>query len=98
VLNLVDVRKWNYGEYSSGNYGAHTVAVDVGSLTLYFSYNTVVAFRDNVDFQISENVWSRTTGKHLNWLDPDKSKRLPNSEFEERLENVLRRHGLTVRR
>ena len=32
---------------------------------------------------ISENCWGATTGKHLNFIDRDKSKRLPRWEFEE---------------
>lgn len=38
--NILDVRKWNYGEYSSDNYGAHSTAISLGDRTLYFSYNT----------------------------------------------------------
>lgn len=93
---MVEVSKWNYSNYSSGNYGAHTIAVSVGRLTLFFSYNTVVAFKDGFNFVISENVWSRTTGKHLNWIDDDKSQRIPHFEFEKKLEEVLKRHDLIV--
>lgn len=93
----MNVRKWNYGQYASGNYGAHTQAVQIGTLTLYFSYNTVIAFKDRFfPLVVSENVWSVTTGKHLNWIDSDKENRVPNSEFEDKLSEVLRLHKLEV--
>lgn len=47
--------------------------VDVGELTIWFSYEEPVAFIYRGDFHISENVWSATTGKHLNIIEPDKS-------------------------
>jgi hypothetical protein len=31
---------------------------------------------------IRENVWGQTTGKHLNWINPDHSIRLSGDEFE----------------
>lgn len=36
-----------------------------------------------------------TTGKHLNWIDKDKDKRLKNSEFEAKLMEVLEDKNLT---
>jgi hypothetical protein len=66
----------NYGRYSSSNYGAHTLCVTVGDLTVYFSYSTPVAFRScQHGLVICENQWGPTTGKHLNWIDGGGSKR-----------------------
>ena len=31
---------------------------------------------------VSENVWSKTTGKHLNMIDPHKQYRVPNEIFD----------------
>lgn len=71
---------FNYGDYSSSNYGAHCMGLEIPAtnkskhgITLYFSYNTLVAFRGWIDnkpcFYAIKNYWGNTTGKHLNWLD-----------------------------
>ena len=95
-------RKWNYGEYSSDNYGAHSIAIDIPAtrkgkhgITLYFSYDTIVAFNGYIDKNqyglfVCKNVWGSTTGKHLNWLCSDKSKRLNRSEFEKLYNKALK--------
>lgn len=73
---MVKVSLGTYGNYSSDNYGAHAMAVDVGNLTLYFSYKTVVAFSDGYNKTVvSENNWGPTTGKHLNAIDDGNKKR-----------------------
>ena len=86
----------NYGEYSSSNYGAHTLRVDVGNkLTLWYSYETVIAFSDGQHRFVTENQWNVTTGKHLNWIDRgDKKSRLPYAEFTLKLENYLKELNL----
>ena len=74
----------NYGNYSSGNYGVHTlVFTDASGNDFYFSYETLVAFRCRVkgEFHIIKNYWSNTTGKHLNWIDSDKSIRETMEQF-----------------
>lgn len=74
----------NYGEYSSGNYGAHTLVVDIGPIRVWFSYTTPVAFHVSGHQRVvHENVWSKTTGKHLNWIDRGaKDRRVSGDEFE----------------
>ena len=89
------VKIGNYGKYSSSNYGSCRY-VEIGNLTLYFSYETVIAFNDGRGLIASENCWKQTTGKHLNWLEPEKFKRYPREEFEKELEKVLTSHGLSV--
>lgn len=74
----------NYGEYSSDNYGAHSLRVDIGPLTVWYSYRTPVAFhlRGNPRV-VHENIWGRTTGKHLNWIDGgNKKSRVDADEFQ----------------
>jgi hypothetical protein len=72
--------------------------LDVGSLSLWFSYKTVIAFSDGYGITVSENAWSSTTGKHLNWIDGGNKKgRLPRAKFEEELKKVLDKHGLDVK-
>lgn len=82
----------NYGKYSSTNYGAHTLVVSVGGLDVYFSYRTAIAFRSlKTGLVCSANHWGATTGKHLNWINPDKKSRVKSSvEFEERFQEALK--------
>ena len=94
---MTTIRKSNYGNYSSDNYGSHAQKIDVGTLTLWFSYDTVVAFRTpKAVFFICENVWGTTTGKHLNWIDPNKKIRLQSEDFDNRLDHALAKHSLNL--
>lgn len=73
----------SYGNYSSDNYGAHSLRVSVGGVDVWFSYSTPVAFRTNGKQVVRQNDWGSTTGKHLNWIDGgDKASRVPAAEFE----------------
>ena len=86
----------NYGNYSSDNYRSSRV-VSIGSLDLYFSYDSVVAFRDsNTGLVIRENDWSKTTGRHLNAINPDHSIRIKSEEFEKKLNKCLKSHKLSI--
>lgn len=73
-----------YGNYSSSNYGAHALCVTVGRITVWFSYQTPIAFRDGYNPRVvRENDWSTTTGKHLNAIDGGNKKgRVSGQEFE----------------
>ncbi len=66
-----------------------SISTDKGSINLYFSYKTLVA----VNGLVSVNNWSNTTGKLLNELEPDKSKRVEHEEVlkeaQKRLKEVL---------
>ena len=59
----MNIKKWNYMHgYSSSNYGAHSMAIQVGKLTLWFSYDTVVAYgEEGRAIVTSENIWGPTT-------------------------------------
>lgn len=94
----MQISKRNYGNYSSDNYGAHSLEVNIGNLTLYFSYDTVIAFSTyETGRVVSQNDWGTTTGKHLNWIDGgNKARRLPREQFEAQLAEVLKKHNLTV--
>lgn len=64
--------------------------VRIGDLSLYFSYETCVGFyHGSTGTVLSENVWSSTTGKHLNNFG-DKSRRIPNAEFETKLNEITK--------
>lgn len=86
----------SYGEYSSDNYGAHSRRVELANITLFYSYDTIVAYRDAEDgLIVSENQWSTTTGKHLNWIDGgDKKSRKPAFVFSEMLAAACKRHNI----
>ena len=75
-------------------YNARHRILTIGNLTLHFSYSTIIAFENEGDLTISKNKWSMTTGKHLNWIDEEKSKRIKQEEFEEKLKEVLLEKGL----
>lgn len=86
----------SYGDYSSDNYGAHSLSVNIGHLELCFSYKTVVAFATpKTSLRVCENVWGTTTGKHLNWIDGgNKKSRIPYAQFQAELDEVLKEHNL----
>ena len=95
-IKIGNVSIGSYGLYASGNYGKNAMRVDIGDLTLYFSYATVVAFHASGHaIVVSRNDWGPTTGKHLNWIDGGRSaERLSREEFEGKLQEVLREHKL----
>ena len=72
--------------------------VSVGNLTLWFSYQTCIAIHTGYKLIISKNVWSKTTGKHLNQVDPDKTKRLDYEEFKKQLDVHLQRINVVPNR
>lgn len=76
----------NYGQYSSDNYGDHTLRVDIGPITVWFSYKTPVAFHvDGKNKVVHQNDWGPTTGKHLNWIDNgDKGNRVDANTFKQK--------------
>jgi hypothetical protein len=83
----------SYGEYSSDNYGVNSLCVDLGTIRLYYSYKTIVAFYTHkTGLVVSGNVWTVTTGKHLNWIRSNKKDRLPYDEFEKQLQAALDEH------
>lgn len=61
----------NYMDYSSSNYGAHSLLVTMGPLRVWYSYRTPVAFSwmGPAPMVVHQNVWGTTTGKHLNMID-----------------------------
>lgn len=87
----INVKYWNYGNYSSDNYGAHTLAFeDANGNEYWFSYETLVAFRINGEFHISKNYWGTTTGKHLNWINDNKKIREDEETFNANYERLTK--------
>ncbi len=64
---------------------------DEDGIRVFYSYTTPVAFIDSDNtLVVSENVWSMTTAKHLNWIEDfcgveRKQSRTKNSVFKESL-------------
>jgi hypothetical protein len=74
-----------YGNYSSGNYGAHALRfTDDRGNQYWFSYQTLVAFESRMGRRIvRQNDWGPTTGKHLNAIDGgNKKARISGEAFE----------------
>lgn len=83
----------NYGQYSSDNYGINSLKVTTEHIELWYSYETIIAYRDFQDgLVVSKNDWGLTTGKHLNWINSDKERRLPYDKFYPKLQAALARH------
>jgi hypothetical protein len=80
---------FNLDNHGTVNKNTIRINSNNGGVDLHFSYDTLVG----VDRVISENEWSVTTGKFLNELQPDKSRRVPHEqvlkEAQERLKQVV---------
>ena len=73
------------------NYGTNAMRFYYENKTIYFSYKTIVAFNTAQSGLVCrQNDWSTTTGKHLNAIQPDKSKRVSSDEFEKLCEKYLK--------
>lgn len=71
--------------------------VSLGSLRLYFSYETIIAFSTPATGLVcSENDWSTTTGKFLNEIQPAKELRTPYGKFCEQLDAILSKIEATL--
>lgn len=61
--------------------------LELPGLTIWFSYETPVAFRNAEHRLVRQNDWSTTTGKHLNRIDGGaRADRIPGHVFERELE------------
>ena len=66
-----------------------SIQIQVNGCRFYFSYATLVAFEYKGKLVVHENVWSNTTGKHLNSIDGgDKKNRLSAEKFVEELSKI----------
>lgn len=85
--------KFNVSKYGRGTNGT---MVQINDLDLYFSYDTVVAFRaPGYGLKVSENIWSTSTGGHLNTIDGgDKGGRLEHEQFMKELSRLIEEKGL----
>lgn len=65
--------------------------LEMGTLTVYFSYETPIGFTDEFgNTVVRENDWGPTTGKHLNHIDDgDKEGRVSGEDFQKALSKIL---------
>lgn len=72
--------------------------VEIGNLTLYYSYDTIVAFsHPKTGLVVSENIWSVTTAKHITHIDGGlKNRRLPHDLFQTRLEEIFAKENIRI--
>lgn len=88
---MQEINFFNYGEYSSNNYGSHSLCFITPAGRFWISYNTLVAFEICGEFHIIKNYWGTTTGKHLNWINPDHRIREDDDVFNENLTRLKER-------
>ena len=92
---MSNIRISSYVQSKSNNYGLNSILVEIGNLDLYFSYQTVVAFRSpETGLVVSENNWGPTTGKHLNAIGVSPKLRIDRGEFDKQLDAMLAKYGL----
>lgn len=89
----------SYGEYASSNYGAHSLMFSLpNGVDFYYSYNELVAFDSPFSgLVVLVNMWSTTTGKHLNRIDGGKEAkkfRHAPEQFKILLEDMLEHYDL----
>ena len=58
------------------------------NVSIWFSYQTPIAIYSD-KFYISNNIWSSTTGKHLNIINPDKSLRVDHNKVLEAISKAV---------
>lgn len=64
--------------------------VHLPQVSLAFSYDTCIAYRDRGPWVVRHNGWGPTTGKHMNHLDNgDKTDRVPSDQFEDQVRDLL---------
>lgn len=61
-----------------------------GIFYLTFSYQTLVGIQYPKGKAVIENLWSTTTGKLLNELEPDKKKRLELTAFGKEVDKMFK--------
>lgn len=99
-------KNWHYGNNHSLEAQSKTSAFTIGTLTLYFSFRTLIAFQEKGEaLRVIKNYWQKTTGHHLNviqnlfgslrggHIDPDE--RLNAQDFRFRLDALLKKYHLT---
>jgi len=90
--------KIKVGTYTAAkgeNYGMNALYVQAGSLTVWFSYDTIIAFQDGVEDRVGlSNPAGSTTAKHLGLVCPEY--RLAQDDFDKALHAAFDKHGVWI--
>lgn len=78
-MEIPKVNNYYFGQ--SGVPQANAIAITIKDITLYFSYKTLVALKDDNGLIISENLWGNTTSRHLNAIEPSEKPRMKRNDF-----------------
>lgn len=76
---------------NEGTLNKNSVVIQTGkgNIKLFFSYSSIISFCNDSDNATIKNLWSNTTGKFINELEPNKEARLEEDEFKKRLRTAL---------
>ena len=96
----VPISVWNYARGNNNK----AIYIDYMNVTFYMSYDTCIAFSSiPTGLVVHDNIWSTTTGAHLNAIDggsiADKAKRVNSEEFAAKMtemEQSQRRSTIAV--
>jgi len=68
---------------------ANNTLIESDNISIYYSYETIIAIKVDNELTISKNIWGSVTGKHLNAIDSDKSKRVENEVLQELIDKLV---------
>ena len=67
--------------------------ISFNGMEFYYSYKTLVGFRDNQEILISQNEWGSTSGLHLNNItalcNAHLVERIPHKELMNRVNGII---------
>jgi hypothetical protein len=77
-------------------HGTNTLMIEMCGVTLWFSYQTVIAFQERgKERRVSQNQWGNTTGKHIAAIEiGNKKDRIPREQFMNELNEIMDRKGM----
>lgn len=83
------IKEINLKNLGTVNKNKVNIITDKNRFDLYFSYETLVGIWYGSHRAVIENLWSTTTGKLLNELEPDKKKRLKDEDFQKEVNKMF---------
>ena len=94
------IERFNFNQNTARNANGYVLMNGESSLRVHYSYNTIVACLGFIKGRyvelISQNEWGSTTGKHLNWIDRDKTKRIDHNEFMKQYRELERNFNIEL--
>lgn len=103
LFTKMNTIKLRIGMLSRNTPQPNNYELKIGNLILWFSYETCIGFEyhsqllNEKDIKIiSKNEWTKTTGTHLNNLEPNQNARVPHTEMMSKLNELLIKKGLML--